>query len=166
MAALCGKGPTTPVEVVYDLDGDGAITREEWAGACAVFDALDVDGDGRVTPQELAAGRACAVCGRTYTQTQLPPPHRQMLLDPGVSFLAVAPRWGVALYDWTRASYRSHRNDVGKRVASLARGSPSGAMSQVRPLGKLFTIDAFKQAACCPWVECRIGIIHRHHNRD
>ena len=41
---------------MYDLDGDGAITREEWAGTCAVFDALDVDGDGRVTPQDLAAG--------------------------------------------------------------------------------------------------------------
>ena len=47
---------------VYDLDGDGAITREEWAGICAVFDALDVDGDGRVTPQELAAGLGGAFC--------------------------------------------------------------------------------------------------------
>ena len=47
---------------VYDLDGDGAITREEWAGTCAVFDALDVDGDGRVTPQELAAGLGGAFC--------------------------------------------------------------------------------------------------------
>ncbi len=41
---------------VYDLDGDGAITREEWAGSAAVFNALDIDGDGRVTPAELAAG--------------------------------------------------------------------------------------------------------------
>ncbi len=47
---------------VYDLDGDGAITREEWAGTCAVFDAVDVDGDGRVTPQELAAGLGGAFC--------------------------------------------------------------------------------------------------------
>ena len=47
---------------VYDLDGDGAITREEWAGTCVVFDALDVDGDGRVTPQELAAGLGGAFC--------------------------------------------------------------------------------------------------------
>src|SRR5262249_38697286 len=45
---------------VYDLDGDGAITREEWAGTDAVFSALDVDGDGRVTPAELAAGIGCA----------------------------------------------------------------------------------------------------------
>ena len=41
---------------VYDLDGDGAITREEWAGTDAVFDALDIDGDGQITPDELAAG--------------------------------------------------------------------------------------------------------------
>jgi transaldolase len=45
---------------VYDLDGDGAITREEWAGAAAVFAALDVDGDGRITPEELAAGLGAA----------------------------------------------------------------------------------------------------------
>ncbi|MEE8289968.1 MAG: transaldolase, partial [Candidatus Tectomicrobia bacterium] len=36
------------------------ITREEWAGTDAVFDALDVDGDGQITPDELAAGLGCA----------------------------------------------------------------------------------------------------------
>ncbi|MFO0744824.1 MAG: transaldolase [Myxococcota bacterium] len=41
---------------VYDLDGDGYITREEWAGAHAVFFALDRNGDGRISPEELAAG--------------------------------------------------------------------------------------------------------------
>jgi len=41
---------------VYDLDGDGFITREEWCGADAVFDALDSDHDGRITPEEMAAG--------------------------------------------------------------------------------------------------------------
>jgi transaldolase len=41
---------------VYDLDGDGFITREEWGGSSAVFTALDVDGDGKVTPEEMAAG--------------------------------------------------------------------------------------------------------------
>ena len=41
---------------VFDLDGDGFITREEWAGTEAVFDALDTDGDGRISPEEMAAG--------------------------------------------------------------------------------------------------------------
>jgi transaldolase len=40
----------------FDLDGDGAITREEWAGSHAVFMALDADGDGKITPAEMAAG--------------------------------------------------------------------------------------------------------------
>ncbi|MBR8827606.1 MAG: transaldolase [Gomphosphaeria aponina SAG 52.96 = DSM 107014] len=41
---------------VYDLDGDGFITREEWAGTDAVFDALDKNHDGKITPEEMAAG--------------------------------------------------------------------------------------------------------------
>ncbi len=41
---------------VYDLDGDGFITREEWAGTDAVFDALDVNKDGKITPEEMASG--------------------------------------------------------------------------------------------------------------
>jgi transaldolase len=41
---------------VYDLDGDGFITREEWIGADAVFDALDNDHDGKVSPAEMASG--------------------------------------------------------------------------------------------------------------
>ena len=45
---------------VYDLDGDGFVTREEWGGADAVFDALDGDGDGRITPEEMAAGLGAA----------------------------------------------------------------------------------------------------------
>jgi transaldolase len=45
---------------IYDLDGDGFITREEWGGSDAVFHALDVNGDGRVSPEELAAGLGAA----------------------------------------------------------------------------------------------------------
>src|SRR5262249_29124086 len=45
---------------VWDLDGDGFITREEWGGADAVFDAFDTDHDGRITPEELAAGLGAA----------------------------------------------------------------------------------------------------------
>ena len=41
---------------VFDLDGDGLITREEWGGATAVFAALDTDGDGTITREEMAAG--------------------------------------------------------------------------------------------------------------
>ncbi len=45
---------------IYDLDGDGFITREEWAGTDAVFDALDVNGDGEISPEEMAAGLGAA----------------------------------------------------------------------------------------------------------
>ncbi|MDX2214896.1 MAG: transaldolase [Oculatellaceae cyanobacterium bins.114] len=41
---------------VYDLDGDGFITREEWLGSDAVFDALDINKDGRITPEEMGSG--------------------------------------------------------------------------------------------------------------
>jgi transaldolase len=44
----------------YDLDGDGFITREEWAGTDAVFEALDLDGDGKISPEEMAAGLGSA----------------------------------------------------------------------------------------------------------
>jgi transaldolase len=40
----------------YDHDGDGHITREEWAGLTAVFEALDTDHDGVISVEELAAG--------------------------------------------------------------------------------------------------------------
>ncbi|MBW4658901.1 MAG: transaldolase [Drouetiella hepatica Uher 2000/2452] len=41
---------------LYDLDGDGFITREEWMGTDAVFDALDSNKDGKITPEEMSAG--------------------------------------------------------------------------------------------------------------
>jgi transaldolase len=44
----------------YDLDGDGFITREEWSGTDAVFDALDTNGDGKIAPEEIAAGLGAA----------------------------------------------------------------------------------------------------------
>jgi len=44
----------------FDLDGDGFVTREEWAGSQAVFDALDLDHDGKVSPEEMAAGIGAA----------------------------------------------------------------------------------------------------------
>jgi len=45
---------------VFDLDGDGFITREEWGGTDAVFDALDENGDGRITAEEMGAGLGAA----------------------------------------------------------------------------------------------------------
>jgi transaldolase len=45
---------------IYDLDGDGFITREEWSGTPAVFNALDVNGDGRISPEELGTGLGAA----------------------------------------------------------------------------------------------------------
>ena len=39
-----------------DLDGDGFITREEWLGSDAVFDALDEDHDGKISPAEMGSG--------------------------------------------------------------------------------------------------------------
>ncbi|MGF1538425.1 MAG: transaldolase [Elainellaceae cyanobacterium] len=51
------------VFLVYDLDGDGFITREEWMGTDAVFDALDIDHDGKISPDEMAQGLGAAVQG-------------------------------------------------------------------------------------------------------
>ena len=39
--------------LLNDLDGDGTITREEWVGTDAVFDALDTDHDGCLRPEEI-----------------------------------------------------------------------------------------------------------------
>ena len=42
--------------LLNDLDGDGCITREEWLGSDAVFDALDTDRDGRLAPEDVQGG--------------------------------------------------------------------------------------------------------------
>ena len=60
--ATDGKKLTLAKEIfdIFDLDGDGLITREEWGGSVSVFDALDTDGDGRITADEVAAGLGAA----------------------------------------------------------------------------------------------------------
>jgi transaldolase len=45
---------------IYDFDGDGHITREEWGGTLAVFDALDTNHDGCISPEDMAAGLGAA----------------------------------------------------------------------------------------------------------
>ena len=47
--------------LLNDLDGDGCITREEWLGSDAVFDALDTDKDGRLAPDDVQGGLGAAL---------------------------------------------------------------------------------------------------------
>jgi transaldolase len=47
--------------LLNDLDGDGCITREEWVGSDAVFDALDTDHDGRLVPEDVRGGLGAAL---------------------------------------------------------------------------------------------------------
>ena len=42
--------------LLNDFNGDGCITRDEWLGSDAVFDALDQDHDGRLTPDDVRSG--------------------------------------------------------------------------------------------------------------
>ena len=44
-----------------DFNGDGCITRDEWLGSDAVFDALDQDHDGRLTPDDVRLGFGAAL---------------------------------------------------------------------------------------------------------
>jgi transaldolase len=46
---------------IYDINGDGLISREEWLGTDAVFDALDTDHDGRISIAELRSGLGALV---------------------------------------------------------------------------------------------------------
>ncbi|MFL0776762.1 MAG: transaldolase [Prochlorococcus sp.] len=47
--------------LLNDLDGDGCITREEWLGSDAVFDALDHDHDGRLLQDDVRSGLGAAL---------------------------------------------------------------------------------------------------------
>ena len=47
--------------MLNDMNGDGSITRDEWLGSDAVFDALDLDHDGRLTPEEVRKGFGAAL---------------------------------------------------------------------------------------------------------
>jgi transaldolase len=47
--------------LLNDLDGDGCISREEWLGSDAVFDALDTDQDGRLLPADVRGGLGAAL---------------------------------------------------------------------------------------------------------
>jgi len=54
--------------LLNDLDGDGCITREEWLGSDAVFDALDTDNDGRLAPEDIKGGLGAALVGAAMGQ--------------------------------------------------------------------------------------------------
>jgi transaldolase len=54
--------------LLNDLDGDGCITREEWLGSDAVFDALDTDKDGRLAPDDIKGGLGAALVGAGLSQ--------------------------------------------------------------------------------------------------
>ena len=59
-----GAAFTHAVQEIFllnDLDGDGCITREEWLGSDAVFDALDTDKDGRLAPEDVRGGLGAAL---------------------------------------------------------------------------------------------------------
>jgi transaldolase len=68
LASLEGKAAFThavhEIFLLNDLDGDGCITREEWLGSDAVFDALDTDKDGRLAPEDVRGGLGAALSVR------------------------------------------------------------------------------------------------------
>ena len=65
LASIEGKAAFThavhEIFLLNDLDGDGCITREEWLGSDAVFDALHTDKDGRLAPEDVRGGLGAAL---------------------------------------------------------------------------------------------------------
>ncbi|SMF96472.1 transaldolase [Methylomagnum ishizawai] len=59
--AALGKVVSEGMFGLYDHDGDGYVTREEWLGTDAVFDAMDTDHDGRISLAEMGAALGAIV---------------------------------------------------------------------------------------------------------
>lgn len=53
---------------VYDTDGDGMISRDEWGGSDSVFDAMDMDDDGFLDADELGMGVGESIAGMTLAE--------------------------------------------------------------------------------------------------
>ena len=47
--------------MLNDMNGDGSITRDEWLGSDAVFDALDKDHDGLISQEDVRQGFGAAL---------------------------------------------------------------------------------------------------------
>ena len=45
--------------MLNDMNGDGSITRDEWLGSDAVFDALDQDHDGLISQADVRKALGC-----------------------------------------------------------------------------------------------------------
>jgi transaldolase len=47
--------------MLNDMNGDGSITRDEWLGSDAIFDALDQDHDGLISQEDVRQGFGAAL---------------------------------------------------------------------------------------------------------